>query len=1062
MRQFIQFWERALHVPRLHAHVLQCHSVALTHVLHHSDEPEVPSADAFRAHMRTKLAADLGLDSTSALPLREGFTPPTQEEKDMRARCGALLERVRNATAAFNDDLARGRDSTHGGVARRLGADAAAEATSRHHCEQVAGILEELRGEDAALCDAVSAPIAAALASLSPQLAKRFSPLPPPGGLIDIDLADLENHLNSTDAAAMYDHCIDKLTEFAAERADPAACASGEAIEDVDLFSLTPYDDGRPANGSSSSGSGSDDNDTATPSSAAKTMYVNAKWLKHLEQRQMGDSGRICRVTANGLEPEEAASSGGNNGDGSSPQAVKVQSPCVDCPRGGLVLDWVFGKIVNTAEKARTGAQTSLAGSPMAGVPGKTLRPDELRSAAESAYNALKRGCMEHAALVEQRQQAKTLLADVLRGRLAAEQAGVPALLAADASTPSGGQRGVTLTPALVSAALAQEDVLCAVKVLLLAGEAAAHQAAVRVAHAKVTRGHPEYRRLQAELEELDARSASGTAGNGGSLEHGAEAPSSSAVAASIAAERAQLMNQLAQRSSSLNALVESRDGSRAAEEAAQREVLRLETWRHTLKTLAADIAGDDAPARDAAMARVDSDVLRQLYSQETGRMLFDSLKQRAREWERKADRCAATLCHSEARLVNLCAIDPGAPIGAHLVLPALQESIFRAAELRAAATAEEAERAVAEEMSRQRAAKEAAEAAARRKRDAAAAKAAAARAKKLQQEGGSESTGVGSAGSALHDRASSPDDVQNRQTGDALANAKEKLIFAEKLAARRAAEDAALEARRQELMAQGGHWKERAEAAAAEAALINAVTEEEWRSARKLAAAAGDDVASVASSRRSGSGSGGTKTTQPQQNGSVASANGEHQNGHDKHGLTKPAQMPQSSSNGNVSAPPAATANGHAAPAAAPASQTPATTVAPVAPPPVASKAPAPAVSLSPLPLSAISAPPFQALTAVLPPAAAAPIALPMAPVAVALPPPVASGVVFQGAAAASLLALARTEVNAALLAARGAVSSVAAMPSGLRDVASQDVGIAVNALARAAAALALAQAPV
>jgi len=521
-------------------------------------------------------------------------------------------------------------------------------------------------------------------------------------------------------------------------------------------------------------------------------------------------------------------------------------------------------------------------------------------------------------------------------------------------------------------------------------------------------------------------------------------------------------MNQLAQRSSSLNALVESRDGSRAAEEAAQREVLRLETWRHTLKTLAADIAGDDAPARDAAMARVDSDVLRQLYSQETGRMLFDSLKQRAREWERKADRCAATLCHSEARLVNLCAIDPGAPIGAHLVLPALQESIFRAAELRAAATAEEAERAVAEEMSRQRAAKEAAEAAARRKRDAAAAKAAAARAKKLQQEGGSESTGVGSAGSALHDRASSPDDVQNRQTGDALANAKEKLIFAEKLAARRAAEDAALEARRQELMAQGGHWKERAEAAAAEAALINAVTEEEWRSARKLAAAAGDDVASVASSRRSGSGSGGTKTTQPQQNGSVASANGEHQNGHDKHGLTKPAQMPQSSSNGNVSAPPAATANGHAAPAAAPASQTPATTVAPVAPPPVASKAPAPAVSLSPLPLSAISAPPFQALTAVLPPAAAAPIALPMAPVAVALPPPVASGVVFQGAAAASLLALARTEVNAALLAARGAVSSVAAMPSGLRDVASQDVGIAVNALARAAAALALAQAPV
>ena len=959
---------------------------------HTADEPELPSAEAFRAHVRAKLAADLGGVDLAALPLREGYTPPSQEEKDMRARCAALLERGRNATAAFNDDLARGRDSAHGGVTRRLGADAALEATSRHHCEQVASVLEELRGEDAALYDAVASPIAAALASLSPQLAKRFGPGSggPPGGLIDIDLSDLEANLNSTDAAAMYDFCIDKLTEFAAERTDPAACASGEAIEDVDLFALTPYE--------------GEALDCSEPS-----MFVNAKWLRHLEQRQMGDSGRICRVTAAGLEPEEAASSSSSSSsDGGAP---KTQAPCVDCPQGGLVLDWVFGKIVNTAEKARSGAQTSLAGSPMAGMPGKPLRPEELRSAAESAYNALKRGCLDHTALAEQRAQAKVLLADALRARLAAEQAGVPALVAeAIASAAAGGgapRQGATATsPATIAVALAQEDVLCAVKIMLMSSEAAGHAAAVRAAHAKVTRGHPEYRRLQAELEELDAKTAAAHANSasGGGDDH----PGGSGAV--TAAERAQLMTQLAQRSSSLNALVESRDASRAAGEIAQREVHRLETWRHTLKALGVDACGEDAAASAAAVTRFDADVLRQLYTQDMGRQLFDQLKARVKDWDKKAERCSATLCHSEARLVNLCAVDPGAPIGQHLVLPALQDRIFKAAELRAAAKALEAEAAVAEEGAKERAAKEAAEAAARRKREAAAAKAAAARAKKLASNGVAPVQG-GSGASALHDRASSPDDVQQRQDAQAKAHA-------EKLAARRAAEDAALEARRLELMAEGGHWKERADAVAAEAALLKAASEDGWKPAK--AKAADDHVQEVvpppkarthgqAGGKKQGGG-GGAVTVSASETAAAAPV------------IAEKVVEDSGSSVMQASPPPPA------APAASGESAAPApAAVAPAVPPP------AKVMVTSPLPASAISAPPFQA-------------------------PSMAStgGVVFQGAAA---VAMARAEVVTALQAARAAMSSLAAMPPALRELAAPDIGAAVNSLAKASAALALAQ---
>ena len=943
--------------------------------------------------MRAKLAADLGGCDLSALPLREGYTPPSQEEKDMRARCSALLERGRNATAAFNDDLSRGRDTGHGGVTRRLGADAALEATSRHHCEQVAAVLEELRGEDAALYDAVASPIAAALASLSPQLAKRFGPAAglPPGGLIDIDLSDLEANLNSMDAAAMYDFCIDKLTEFAAERADPAACASGEAIEDVDLFALAPYEG-------------------EAPDSSEPSVFVNAKWLRHLEQRQMGDSGRICRVTAAGLEPEEAASSGGSEGG-----APKAQAPCVDCPSGGLVLDWVFGKIVNTAEKARSGAQTSLAGSPMAGMPGKALRHEELRSAADSAYNALKRGCLDHGALAEQRAQAKALLADALRARLAAEQAGVPALVAdaiasAGAAAAGGAPRAAATatSPATIAVALAQEDVLCAVKIMLLSSEAASHAAAVRAAHAKVTRGHPEYRRLQAELEELDAKTAAAHANpsSGGSGDD-----HSTSTGATTAAERAQLMSQLAQRSSSLNALVESRDAARTAGEIAQREVHRLETWRHTLKALGLDAAGPDPGAASAAVARFDADVLRQLYTPDMGRQLFDQLKARVKEWDRKAERCAATLCHSEARLVNLCAVDPGAPIGQHLVLPALQDRIFKAAELRAAAKALEAEAAVAEEGARERAAKEAAEAAARRKREVAAAKAAAARAKKLASNGGTGVQGVGGAGaSALHDRASSPDDVQQRQDAQAKAHA-------EKLAARRAAEDAALEARRLELMAEGGHWKERADAVAAEAALLKAAADDNWHPAKSKAA----DAQEVAPPAPRGRQAGGTKHGAGAGGGGAVVSNVET--------VAPPVvsvekEVADSGSNVTQAPPPPPVAQAASVESAVTA---PAAVVQALVPPPAKV-----VMVTSPLPASAISAPPFQAPSMTS-----------------------GSGVMFQGAAA---VAMARAEVMTALQAARAAAASLAAMPPALREVAAADIGAAVNSLAKASAALALA----
>lgn len=84
----------------------------------------------------------------------------------------------------------------------------------------------------------------------------------------------------------------------------PTALQEEEAIGDVDLFTLTESGD---------------------------ALTVNAKWLQHLEERLLGE-------------------------DGHPRKAVGDEDP----HRMGLVLEWVFGTIVSTAEKARDCAKRGL------------------------------------------------------------------------------------------------------------------------------------------------------------------------------------------------------------------------------------------------------------------------------------------------------------------------------------------------------------------------------------------------------------------------------------------------------------------------------------------------------------------------------------------------------------------------------------------------------------------------------------------------------------------------------------------------------------------------------
>jgi len=715
--------------------------------------PSFPSVFSLRLHLRARLAAS----HPAGLPLPLPF-PPTPEELALRARCAALLEKTRTAMSTLQDEIARP-------VRVRLSSDAATAATRSHQLAAVKEILCELQDSSEALHALTALPLAQLLAALLP------AGPPAANEPLVFDAVELESpQLLAPDVACIYEYVTERLGEYAAERGEEGALTEG--MEDVDLFSVE--DNAAP--------------DGEAGGEALACLTVHPKWLTHLGQRAMGEGGRICRVTATGLECEEAAV---------APVAgtpAAVVNPCVDDVKGGLVLDWVYGKIVNTAEKARSGAQTAL------GQSAQSLAPDELCTAVQATWEVALRAVREHGALGERRTEGKALLAEVVRARVDAEAQG---------ARSSGGGGAAEASVSAVRAVVALERALAAVKSALLAADAGAAGAVAAAAQGRVARGHPQYRRLQEELAEIEKAAAAASAGAGGSAQ--------AAEAAQLADERQQLFTELKARGSALNAAVEAREASRLAEATAAAELQQLQGWRAALHQLSEDLGGEEA-VREGALKRFHADVRPRLYSAEADRALFEALKARLKDCARRMELCAVALYHCELRLANLCAVDPGAQLGAHLVLPLLQQRIFRAAEQRAAQAAEEAEAAMARSSDAARQAKAAADAAQRRKRDAAAAKAAAQRTKKAALANGTQ----GAIG--VHGRASSPDDVQSQS--------EVALQHAAKLAARRAALDAELEARRQQLMAEGGHWAVRCEAIESEKAMAGA-SDDEWREAR-------------------------------------------------------------------------------------------------------------------------------------------------------------------------------------------------------------------------------------
>jgi hypothetical protein len=140
-----------------------------------------------------------------------------------------------------------------------------------------------------------------------------------------------------------------------------------------------------------------------------KALMVNEKWLQHLQERLLGEES----------QPRKAK-------PGEDPQSL------------GLVLEWVYGSIVSTAEKARDGAKRTL---------GNFYAPS-----IQEAHHSLLRALEDFHIWEARSKQAKELMSEMLKSRLEAQDNyGLKTLSSSPSPSPNNGPQSLSGTEDLSS-----------------------------------------------------------------------------------------------------------------------------------------------------------------------------------------------------------------------------------------------------------------------------------------------------------------------------------------------------------------------------------------------------------------------------------------------------------------------------------------------------------------------------------------------------------------------------------------------------------------------------------
>ncbi|BDA41097.1 probable inactive ubiquitin carboxyl-terminal hydrolase 54 at C-terminar half [Coccomyxa sp. Obi] len=526
-------------------------------------------------------------------------------------------------------------------------------------------ILQELENEHEFLYNAVIQPVTQYIMEVLPEGARDTKPS-------ELAYEDLEK-MPPEDIMRICEWLTDKVDGFSARiKPEPKEVEEEEeeGIGDVDLFSLI---------------------------NEHTKLTINAKWLQHLQERLLGEDGNP-RKTKDGEDPYHM----------------------------GLVLEWVYGTIVSTAEKARDSAKKPL---------GMRLPTPQ------QAHDTLVHALQEQASWEQRARSAKELLKELLISRREAADLAAQYDTRPVPTTPGGGppMDPPELPDTVILKMLQREVLLTSSKLHALSYEQAIAERKLRTLKSQLRQGEPEFERLKRELEEVKnaPRGLEGTFRTAAEMErHRAQ------LADAAIEEQLEVQTAFREHGARLQAIYDKRQRTDVEIARREQEMKQLQGWKQTVQSLierfqdliepiqatlgdieegrTAEEAADGEQvervqrtlALQQATQRITSntmalqklrshfqkDVRRQLYSMDDDRNFFDWIQKELRAVERRLEDGRAVLAHLEGALINVSCDDPGAPIGQQLALPLLQERLDVKAREYAAQRAAAAEEAIIKE----------------------------------------------------------------------------------------------------------------------------------------------------------------------------------------------------------------------------------------------------------------------------------------------------------------------------------------------------------------------------
>lgn len=625
------------------------------------EEREFFDADSFRTYAEEQR---IDPELRKLLPRDEGKPIEKPAELALRERMAELLQKVHATNRQLQDNMQTQQTRRIGRRDRSSSTDQVPDQIRDSNIELITIILEALEKEHEYLYNAVLYPVTHFVCEMLPEQMREST-------RTELFFDDLEK-LPSMEVSRMCEWLTEKVDGFSSKtRAEPKEAEEEEeeeGIGDVDLFTLTED---------------------------RNKLVVNVKWLQHLQERLLGDDGHPRKVH-----------------EGEDPN------------RMGLVLEWVYGTIVSTAEKARDGAKRALG-----------MQPPTVHQAHDQLLTALQ----DMLSWEARAKTAKELLNDMLKSRREAAElatqydirpdagrAGIPrhALMAMDGQEDSFVNESAELPDHAIIALLKREHLLTRAKLNALYFEHITGERRLRSLKTQLRQGEPEFDRLKRELEEVknQPRGLEGTFRTAAEMErHRAQ------LADAAIEEQLEVQTAFREHGARLQGIYDKRQRTEHEMVHREQEIKQLQGWAQTvlnlinkfedgLKELGPLAAIEEAESRPAspdedgfppeeevpsaavATARAltsrardltahrqgiaklrqhfSKDVRRQLYGDEDDRKFFQWVQSQLKQTEKRLEDGRAVLHHLEAQLINVACDDPGAAIGAQLALPLLQERL--------------------------------------------------------------------------------------------------------------------------------------------------------------------------------------------------------------------------------------------------------------------------------------------------------------------------------------------------------------------------------------------------